>query len=47
MKKLIYLFALAATLSMALTSCGGKDKDDDDADDMDDMTYVIQSSHLA
>lgn len=47
MKKLIYLFALAITLSMALTSCGGKDKDSDDTEDMDDMTLVITSSHLA
>lgn len=47
MKKMIYLFALAATLSLAFSSCGGKDKDTDDEGDMDDMTLVIQPSHLA
>jgi hypothetical protein len=47
MKKLIYLFALAATLSLAFSSCGGKDKDKEEGDDMEDMTLVITPGYLA
>jgi len=47
MKKIIYFLALAATLSLAISSCKGKDKKDDGEDEMEDMTYVITVSDLA
>jgi ABC-type phosphate/phosphonate transport system substrate-binding protein len=45
MKKLFFLVAMVATISM-LASCGGKDKDHSE-DEMEDLTLVVSTSHFA
>jgi ABC-type phosphate/phosphonate transport system substrate-binding protein len=45
MKKLFFLVAFAATISLA-TSCKDKEKDHSE-DEMDDLTLVISAEQLA